>query len=508
MNKSITHYASLVLTAACLSFATIHTAPMHSNNFITIRTLEADMARELVQTQKAWTGMGDDTWHGTVNAALQFQKNLKGQSPGLAEHVFWSGKNSMSVGLNTASASHDLDAFQLGLGSATGQTHMSLAPEVQQIGADIFFYAGSSEVDTGMWFKTHAPIGVIKINPHLSADNGTLQPGQYAAGVLDTNAVTAPYQTIQEAFAGGKSAGSLQALQKGKIDGEQSSGAKLGDLQVAVGYNFIGDTDYHLGAGLRVCAPTGNKPTGEYALEPIFGKAGSWTLGAELLGHWTFWRTTHNKNLQLWFDGHISHVFAGKQKRSFDLLANGPGSKYLLVADFNNGSNQRSVQNLVNVSTLDIESKHAVMVDLATQIRYEDHNWSAGLGYNLYGASKEKITPLGSLSPSRYAVIGQESAYNGDVKPNATMRGNDNAGTGAGPGTDAANRISGNEALDFDGAAHPAAWTSKVFGDGSYHFKHNPYAPYIGVYGSGEFSHSSNNAVSQWSVVLYTGLCF
>jgi hypothetical protein len=502
------------------------TVAQSQNNFVG-RALSDDMAREVVLESKAWTKSGDGGWHGTFGVAGQYKRNFKAtKSDGLGARMGWSGTNSMSVGNNVAGGAaavigKDLDAYQMGLGPIAAAGEMKMEPVLYNAGADFLLYVGSAEDETGFFGKVHAPVGVASVDPKLTAPTDVTAV-DYGANALNPAAgplaaTPAAYSGLVEAWAGGKDAGVFKGLAQGKIDGKRTTGAKFGDIEFALGYNFLASDSHHLGLAVRASGPTGNKQTGEYVMEPVFGNGGGWGLGGELLGHFNLWEGHDDKELNVWMDVKAMHLFKSRIKRSYDLKDNGAGSKYLLVADYNNGANQNDIQNLVNHSTLDTDMTVGAVVDGALRLSYDCCNWSFGLGYNFWGRTQEKLTLVGELDNQRFAVLGhQNNAAAGPAskdtcqpkaKMNENMEANGAVGGNIADATDAANRIS-SDALDVDAARQLAGWSSTVFAEASYRFMDSDYCPHVGLIASGEFSHSDNNALNQWGIGVHGGISF
>ena len=54
---------------------------------------------------------------------------------------------------------------------------------------------------------------------------------------------------------------------------------KLAELTAAFGWNFLLCDNCHAGFNVRIAAPTGNRPTGQFVFEPIVGNGHHWELG-------------------------------------------------------------------------------------------------------------------------------------------------------------------------------------------------------------------------------------
>lgn len=500
-----------------------------SNNLFLHRAFSANIARELMMEGHIVTTDFDGFYSFfAATGAFQHSWNQNGAT-GIGALPFWSGTNAMTIGTNLSSS--NLDAYQFGLGNVSSNGQIQLNPIVYQGGSDFLLYAGASTNDPGMFIKIKAPLGMIGINPQLTTPvQATAVP--YVAGAIQTS-TTATYQpstTMAQAFAGTSNtlnSGDFKVMQYGLIDGLQTSGAKFGDIELTLGYNLVCDEDHIFGFGLRASGPSGNKPEAVYALEPIFGRGSSWGVGGYLVGDMKLWENHENKYFAINVMATVLHLLKSNTIRSYDLTLNGPGSKYLLVADYNGGAYQGSIQNLVNLSTLDSQSSFSAEGNAAIAFQYVSNGWEVDLGYEFWGRTQENLTITGQLPESRYAILGRQSvgAFNETApgtastlsQPSATMSSSEpavaeNGNTGATAtivsATVAANRIAGNSALNVPAAEQKAASTSKIFTKGAYSWLDSHMSPYVGILGEFEISTSQNNALSQWSVALVGGLYF
>ncbi len=528
---------ALVATCSLSEAAAVAAARTISANTFVGRSFSTNMATELMAEQAAWAmDSNNEGWHNTFQVIGQYNRNFKSNSAtGIGAYPFWSGTNVMTVGSNVhgVATPFQCDAYQFGLGNVTTSGSVQLNPILYNAGADMLFYVGAHQTERGFWAKINAAVGVASVNPQLTEplkNTGVVYTANQM--VPASGAVTTPiFSTMTQAWAGGSlnqtyHISTFLGLQYGLINGKQTTGAKFGDIDFAVGYNFLANERSHLGVGVRFTAPTGNKPAGVYVLEPVWGNGGHFGLGGELFGHATLWESD-NKSLQLWGDIQVQHLFKAKQMRSYDLIANGVGSKYILVADCGTAGGttyltDTLVQQLVNVSTLATNSTVGAVVDGALMLQYNCNNWQFDLGYNFAGKSKETLLITGTLPVGRYAALGHQDVATGGgtaqsnlVDPAFKMYQAAPAAsetTGVAPST--ATNIQGNAALNVNGvagvngAAQAAGWSSKVFGQVAYRWNDSKHTPSIALQGSGEFSTSGNNALNQWNIGLRGGLSF
>jgi hypothetical protein len=499
------------------------------------RAFSANIAREMLMA-----GPTNDQSDGNVNgfividAAYQRAWN-QSDTQGIGAYPFWSNFNSMTVGNN--SGNFNVDAYQFGLGNITSTTSsITLDPIIYQTGSDFMFYIRSHQYGHSMFAKVKSALTAMVINPGLTETNPAT-PVPYPAGsiflltfpTLITDTIPDPSSSMTQAFAGitgGQQAiPNFRPMTNGLINGTQSTGAHLSDTEMTIGYNYVcQDTENMAAIGVRVTAPTGNKPKGVYILEPINGRGGNWGVGFYLAGTYCLWHdASENDTLKFNFMSSGIHLCTANVIRSYDLIANGSGSKYLLVADYNNNIFQSSIQNLVNLSTLESQSSFAFEGDAALALTFNSDNFSADLGYNVWGRTGEKLTISEQFDASRFAVLGRQDVSNyltGNpstlCQPTATISsslpaaGGDNNvnsnGTTIVPATIAANRISGNAAFNAPMTAQYAAVTSKIFAKIGYNWKNVNCCPYLNIMTECEWSNISNNALPQWSLALIGGI--
>jgi len=537
MKKLFVGLAAFSAVSICASADTLTI----SKNFFQPRAFSANLAREMLM--EGSKHRDSDGWYGEFSATAAYQRNWTQdveatntsaslEANGLGVFPFWSGTNVMTVGTNASSSS--LDAYQFGLGNVTANGSIALNPIVYQAGADFMFVVGSSANEPCFFAKIKAPVGVYNINPQLTEVAAVAAP--YAQGALSVTTSTAtvadPALTMTQAFAGnqpgGQTAqGNFIPMQYGLIDGDQSTGAKFGDIEMTVGYRFVSNDDNSFSVALRAAAPTGGQAQGVYMMEPIFGRGGNWGLGGYVDGHVKMWEGNNDNSLQFKLMANAMHLFNADTVRSYDLTANGNGSKYLLVANYANNAYQGSIQNLINVSTLASTSSFGVEGDAAISFAYVARGWTLDLGYEFWGRSAETLEITGAFANNTYAVLGRQGVATAPAGINmnacqplahinlAAANSNlvQNGSTIAVNQTDVVNAtLAGNTIqlanLNVEAAEQDTALTSKVFTKVTYEWIDSDYRPHLGVMGEFEISTSNNNALPQWGVSLVGGVSF
>ena len=546
-------FVGLAVLTSATAFASSSAAEglSTSKGFFQPRSASANIAREMMM-QPGAKHRNSEGWYGEFSATAFYQRNWN-QAPvtstvdansasdtnglsSLGAMPLWSGTNVMTTGSNTggtvSATTPYADVYQFGLGNYTAvadaPTSITLNPLVYQAGSDFMFIVGSSANEQGFFAKIKAPIAVYNINPQISeVAPTTAQLAAYGQGALDVVAgtIAAPAATMTQALAGTATPqGDYVVMKNGLITGAQSTGAKFGDIEMTAGYSFVSNEDNSFSVAVRASAPTGNKATGVYMLEPIVGRGGNWGLGGYAAGHVKLWEGNNDNRFTFKFMSDVMHLFTTSTMRSYDLTANGAGSRYLLVADYGTTglAYAGTIQNLINVSTLASDSSFGVEGDVAVAFNYAGRGWTLDVGYEFYGRSAETLAITGAFVSGEYAVLGKQgvaSTLDGTTvtdlcQPLASMSQSVvqiNAAAGTGQAAVVAVAAATNIQLaDFnvDAAAQSAYLSSKIFSKVAYEWESSDYVPFLGLLGEFEFSNSSNNALPQWSVAIVGGVSF
>ncbi|MGZ6251265.1 MAG: hypothetical protein ACXWL2_04495 [Candidatus Chromulinivorax sp.] len=503
-----------------------------SANLFLGRAFSANIARELLMT-RPYNQDNEKNIFFALDAVHQKSWN-QGNDQGIGIYPFWSQTNSMTVGDNNGT--YHIDAYQFGLGPITPtSTSISLNPTIYQNGSDFMLYGQSKKYGHAFFGKIKSALTAMVMQPNFTETNPAT-PVLYPAGALSvtTSTVADPSSSMSQAFAGNTGTqsgqGDFRPMTNGLINGKQSTGAHLSDIEMTLGYNYsCPDTANNIQFAARITAPTGIKPQGIYILEPINGRGGNWGVGFYLAGSYRPWTSQdEHRTLTINFMSDGIHLCNANVMRSYDLTANDHGSKYLLVADYQNNVYQNSIQNLVNLSTLTSQSSFAFEGDAALSLSFSCHNFSIDVGYNAWGRTQEKLEIVQDFQQARYAVLGRQAVgyYSAGAEypvnacqplatinlsnsavattpPSATVVTNQTSVVNA---TVAANRISGNDAFNTAITAQYAAVTSKLFTKLGYTWNNCNCAPYLHATGEIEWSNISNNALPQWGIGLIFGV--
>lgn len=303
------------------------------------------------------------------------------------------------------------------------QSSVAFSPKIKTFFIDFDLYVGLDEWVSGLWVRAWAPFVHTSWNLH-ACETVTTPTGSYNAGYF-TNAAVANSNLLQTAsafFQGNTptlgTGYTFEALKWNKWGSGSDCGSVtengLADLRVALGWDFFQDEDYHIGLGLLMAAPTGNRPEGKYLFEPMVGNGNSWELGGLLTSHVIFWRSEdEEKHLGGYLDANVTHLFKTRQRRAFDLCGK-PMSRYMLAAkmqsvvtdlagtpaQWTTGTVTATAPSaqfangyapVANLTTSDVHVSVGVQADVVAMLNYTHGGFSFDLGYNFWARSCEKI---------------------------------------------------------------------------------------------------------------------
>lgn len=454
--------------AALLSAVQIQAVP-----YYTARSQSVNAAREMVGWEEDINRCNEDHIYGSFSITPEYTQTFR--SNRIASCIFGSDLScsddcgsSLKIqgSLVTGRDPNAWLADYFGLPEDFNST-VSFKPRISNFLVDLNFYLGLDELACGLYFRVHAPIVHTrwKLNPCesiVAAGTVGYQAGYFssnpvAVSALSTSAldffsgnaggVRAPLLTNNNTTATGNSSlpanvifQPLAASRWSDDCGDCHSNTKtrLSDVEFALGWNFWCNEDYLVGLQLRASAPTGNKPSSCYLMEPVVGSGGFWKLGGGLDFHAIFWRSEcESSSFGFYLDANIQHLFDTCQKRTFDLRTSGTAcvagqnSRYMLaqrlqpvdatvatnpfpLAPANTLGLQFASEfaPVANITTFNVDVKVNVEADIAAKFAYTNGCFGFDLGYEFYGRSCEKFCPKTDCVGN--ALDGQTWALKGD----------------------------------------------------------------------------------------------
>ncbi len=534
-----------------------------------IRSQGLDGVRELAGWQQLIYKYNQNSNYGTVAAVVEYSRSFKPQQ--IANFLFGTDKLRFS-GSRAERQPGDILSDYFGLPADFSST-VCFSPHISNTIFDLNWVQAFDAYLPGLFIMVHVPIVHTKWNLYFQEIG--INPGTqfYPAGYVSNmriNASSLP-QSMRQALQGKTIFGDMdQPLKYGKIFGRQTQN-RVAEIQTTFGWNY-NQSWYHAGVSFRVGAPTGNATTAEFIFEEIIGNRHHWDVGIGLSGHVVCWQNKENgRKLALYGDAHISHLCASEQKRSFDLTPNGPGSRYILLEQFQkpsqgllingNAPTNQYMGNLVqaiNYTTFDTKISIPVQADIVVKLAYQRDGFEVDLGYNFWANSHEKMHCRDLFPANTYALKGDAQIYGFAVdnsstllnatQSNATLLGGQGAGNGnyqnlnadnaavattatggtlfqlnstdstalgiaqiAVNGSNPAILLSDSD-INNESGILPRALSHKIFAYvGNVWDNKDDLDPYLGLGLSGEFAHTDpcNNAMcSQWAIWVKAGIAY
>lgn len=271
-------------------------------------------------------------------------------------------------------------------------------PLIQTISFDVGTYIG---FEHGFFMRIQAPLATTRWD--IGADE-VLTPTTGGSGF---HAIWHSSQNLVQSFldysccgitptrntALGDPEGKSYPLSASKICPWPDRKTGIADIHVDGGWNFVNNDRHQLGFYVRAVAPTGNRPEGLMLFEPVLGNGGHWEMGGGITGHLQLWHSDYeDKEINFCFDAQVTHLFAARQHRVFDLKKQGPLSRYMLAIDAPLGSPTINVTPLANLTYAQVHVGVPVQADIAALFNYASDTFTWNIGYNFWAVSCEKIS--------------------------------------------------------------------------------------------------------------------
>lgn len=484
------HLLALALIASSLT----HALPSGTfgKSFFAQRPQGMNRPRQMVG-QVYWEYECRDGFNGTASAAVEYTRSFNRKR--IADYLFFNGTDTMRfAGSNTDPRNKDVDAINFIFPNVNVDfdSTVKASPRVENALIELNFHFNLDQWLCGLYTEIHAPMVWTKWNMKLEEKTTRVYFNVDAFSIIEA-------WKGDQRFNGPASV--FNFLEAAKVDGAQAKGG-LANLEIDLGYTIACCDDYHVDASIRFFAPTGNRPEGEYFFEPIYGNGRHVQLGAGLKGHWDFWNDNCSEDgASLWLDGVIYHMFATRQKRTFDYLKNGVGSRYVLLKKFNSIGENIGIFPGPNITTLNCDVKVKAVGEFTAMISSRFHEFEFDFGYNLWGRTGESISLKQEIEANTYGIAGNSTLTNQTTQSNYTIN-------GANAVNDGATTFIKTSDLNVQSAAHPSAWTHKLFAHFGHDFPHPTFAPFIGFGGEIEFSARDNRALDQWGVWIKGGFTY
>jgi len=282
----------------------------------------------------------------------------------------------------------------------------------------------------------------------------------------------------------------------GKFSNHLQKVAGLADIHLRGGFDIIHWKHLLSGLYVGITIPTSFRPKAEFIAEPILGNGGHFAIGGG-----------KHSNIEIRFKnkkffniiGNIDYYYLTRntQRRSFDLISNGPWSRYLLLMNQSIVSSAQvgdvTTRNYFTIPGINVFTKEMFVTPrsvvnflFATHFNCRDFHFETG--YNFWWKEGEKV---------RLKHPWGENVGIATFTPKQT---HDNATIATNRATSSTGFTAISESnLNIQSAAHPSAHSHKLYvtAGGDLTWKGNPF----GLYGGGGYEFGeSNRSLDQWSI--------
>lgn len=308
-------------------------------------------------------------------------------------------------------------------------------PEVKNFFADLQFYIGLDDWIKGLFFRFSSPVvrSTWDLNMYEMRLNCTSTGiADYAPGYFTASSV--PNSHLTPSFTDFVSRGAtpnlgddttFYSLCNCRFNPCATTQTAVADVRAILGWNFLRNNRYHMGLGFLVAAPTGNKPSHEYIFSPVIGNGHHWEVGMQFTSHYDFYKSEdENKQIGLYVDMNVSHLFADNQPCCFDLCGK-PDSKYMLAQKITSTTALASsvgtgigfsdvYTSVANLTARTVDVSFAAQVDMSAMIHYGCGPCAWEIGYNLWYRSSEKYSKSitsGTFDCDTWALKGDAAVY-------------------------------------------------------------------------------------------------
>jgi len=437
------YYKKIILSFFFLSQHAI--ANLNVSPYIRIRSQGTNAARAI----QGWTQFihrsNHDTFYTIFAVTPSYTKSNKAGylAENLFGHVVRGSKwdvASLTIsgsGVEKRNSQCDLLADYFGL-PRDFKSEIFLKPRIDNFIGELDWYIGFDNIIPGLWLRLHAPITYTRWDLNYCEyiecpGESNHQPGYF--NDIVTFGIENPIGTYANAFGVARNkllkcftdyivckstpdlgktitfkhlnyARFIPAKNKKRRHGA------IADMHIDLGYDVWHTEKYHIGLGASIVVPTGNRPEGIYAFEPIVGNGHHWEFGGLMSSQVRLWQDIdEHQELNLCIYAKITHLFSTQQKRTFD-LKNKPNSRYMLAQKMTPNIQNLFTNNLpgdvsgsmiptaqfdkvfmpvANFSTIDVDVSVGWQSDAVIMLTYtkDDMAWDAG--YNIWGHGCESI---------------------------------------------------------------------------------------------------------------------
>ncbi|MEI7580991.1 MAG: hypothetical protein WCJ17_04285, partial [bacterium] len=168
---------------------------------------------------------------------------------------------------------------------------ITLNPRRTEVGAQVQWNQCLNKLVKGLWFSVAAPVVYVRTEMRAAYD----QTANAIAGGVTTGLGNNLSDILSGGAAGKTSPFTQSVLTNQKLTSTYNHETGVADVSAVLGYKFVEEANYSFSGSLHANIPTGNKPAGVVAFEPIYGTR-NFSFGAGLHGNFNLWRSEDKKS--------------------------------------------------------------------------------------------------------------------------------------------------------------------------------------------------------------------
>ncbi len=520
MNKL---HIKLLLAILALSAAQVHAVRYTNKTAVSLRPHGVNMPMESTLFPRLHKAHGANNWNGKLQASVFFQQSENKRD--LGRLLLFNKQD--SVTLTRGVAAHalsvaDVAAGKVDLGYVMHSWESAVADPVTLLNKDAAFSLKLAPVRhsyglnlgyeydlcnfvRGLRFNISAPVVSIQhdLNKIVTSANSETQAAvnKYFNGTYQVNEIDGE--------------NNQDFLKKAVLADQRAVG--VADVNVELNYHAKPRSWCTANLGLGLTIPTGGRPDGSFAFQPIVGNNHHVGIGAQgsmmsdLVSH-----GEHEVNL----NGGVRYryLLEGAEGRTLGIKGRNFG-QYQLLAKAGTAASAANLAGgmlipAANVLTQAVDVTPGHQVDATAGLAYSWRKVSVDLGYNLFFRNKESLRLRNPFTDNVYAVAKRDYATAGAT-----------AATAANPQTNFENNIPLSAAfnaliddgyengvvnaanLDLRAATDEGQMTHALFASAGVVMNGESTPVVAGIGASYEFA-NNNNSLEQWNVWAKAGISF
>ncbi len=424
----------------------------------------------------------------------------------LEQYLFFNGTDSMRFG-NLNNPNTDVFARNFLLNDDF-EGSVEIEPLIKNMTLEMQMRISLNKITRGLYFEAYVPItwsrwDLVMAERFTSA--GTFVDANKLGNPQPANS---PLRSIIRAWMGDTiNENIFPAVQQdmgfATVDGRRTE-VGISDLYLTLGYELICRPDWAVDLQLNYIAPVGKKIQPHFFFNAQVGNGRHNGLGGGIHGfHEVFDKGDTAMNVV--FDIRYYYLFSTHQRRTFDLIGNGIGSRYLLFKRFNpDGTATGEIVFGPRVTTLDCNVKVGAEVEGTIMATYDWYSWQFNAGLDAWLRSKEGITLRDGVVPLNTFGIQGNTDSDTPQTASATRINGENANIFDDPFTVFLTQAN----INVDSAANPLAVSYTLFLHASKFWSDNPLEPFVGIGAALEFSAISNRALEQGTIWIKAGFSY